>query len=74
MEVRIECDYLAVVAVVAVAVVLGGWEAVADASYFVVVELAELQNLYTCPYCVDSDDQPVALFLEREEKRGNKIF
>ena len=70
MEVRIECDYLAVVAVV-VAVVLGGWEAVADASYFVVVELAELQNLYTFPYCVDSDDQPVALFREEEIKYFN---
>lgn len=71
MEVRIECDYLAVVAAV-VAVVLGGWEAVAaDASYFVVAELAELQNLYTFPYCVDSDDQPVAFFLKEEIKYFN---
>lgn len=64
MEVTLEYDYLAV-AVVAVAVVLGGWEAVADASYFVVVELAELQNLYTFPYCVDFDDQPVEFFTVR---------
>lgn len=55
MEGTLECDYLAL-AVVEVAVVLGGWEAGLDASYFVAVELVVGQHCCTCPYCEDSDD------------------